>query len=57
MKNLNKIISDIKLVKIQGATNVCKSTLDIFELLCLKYKKLNIENLKNIFLPKHKKLP
>ncbi len=48
-KNINKIISNIKSIKIQGATSVCKATLDIFELLCDKYKKYDLIKFEKIF--------
>ncbi len=56
MKNLNKIISDIKSVKIQGATSVCRATLDIFDILCLKYKNLNLKNFEKRFFSECEKI-
>lgn len=49
MKNINKIIADIKSVKIQGATSVSRATLDIFEGLCVRYKKLDIKKFEKKF--------
>ncbi|HNV97381.1 MAG TPA: translation initiation factor eIF-2B [bacterium] len=56
MKNINKIIADIKSVKIQGATSVCKATLDIFEGLCIRYKNLDIKNFEKKFFSESRKI-
>ncbi|HNZ86279.1 MAG TPA: translation initiation factor eIF-2B [bacterium] len=56
MKNINKIIADIKSVKIQGATSVCKATLDILEALCDKYKNLSIKNFEKSFFSEGSKM-
>ncbi len=48
-KKIQQLTKDIKSIKIQGATNVCKATLDIFELLCDKYKKYDLKKFKKIF--------
>lgn len=56
MKNINKIIDDIKSVKIQGATSVCKATLDILEVLCDKYKNLNLKSFEKKFFSEGKKI-
>jgi len=56
MKNINNIVSDIKSIKIQGATNVCKATLDIFELLCNKYKNYNLKTFQKTFFKEAEKI-
>lgn len=48
-KKIQQLTRDIKSIKIQGATSVCKATLDIFELLCDKYKKYDLKKFQKIF--------
>lgn len=55
-KKINEIIKDIKSIKIQGATSVCKATLDIFELLCFEYRNYDLKKFEKLFFQEAEKI-